>query len=178
MLRVDDSANIGKRFGNWLVLGTGIKKGKHYGWMCRCNCGTERVIERMNVLRGLSTQCSSCRKWAGSSNPAWRGYGDVPQQFWTILQKSAEVRGIDVSISIEDLDILWKKSGRVCALSGVPIILATKQSGCTASIDRIDPSIGYSKDNIQWVHKDVNIMKNRFSQDRFIEVCKMVAGNN
>jgi len=48
-------------------------------------------------------------------------------------------------------------------------------ANCTASFDRIDSSTGYEKGNIQWVHVMVNMCKNKYSQDRFVEMCKAVA---
>ena len=38
-----------------------------------------------------------------------------------------------------------------------------------ASLDRIDSSIGYTLDNIQWLHNDVNISKWEFSVDKFVD---------
>lgn len=45
----------------------------------------------------------------------------------------------------------------------------------TASLDRIDSSRGYVEGNVQWVHKDVNFMKQALSQERFVELCTLVA---
>lgn len=68
---------------------------------------------------------------------------------------------------------LWKlfqgQKGR-CALSGLRISFEEK----TASLDRKDSSLGYLKTNVQWVHKDVNLMKNHFSDERFREICYLV----
>lgn len=33
---------------------------------------------------------------------------------------------------------------------------------------------GYTRDNIQWVHKFVNLAKRNLSQDQFIDLCKEV----
>jgi hypothetical protein len=46
-----------------------------------------------------------------------------------------------------------------------------------ASLDRIDSSKGYAKDNIQWVHTMVNMSKNRYNQQKFVEMCIAVARN-
>lgn len=43
------------------------------------------------------------------------------------------------------------------------------------SLDRIDSKKGYVVGNVQWVHKDINRMKNTFPQDYFIQVCKQIA---
>jgi hypothetical protein len=48
----------------------------------------------------------------------------------------------------------------------------------TASLDRIDSSKGYVIDNVQWLHRDINMMKQRFSQEYFINICKHIAENN
>jgi hypothetical protein len=44
----------------------------------------------------------------------------------------------------------------------------------TASLDRIDSSRGYTADNIQWVHKHVNLMKRSFNEEYFINTCKQI----
>ena len=45
----------------------------------------------------------------------------------------------------------------------------------TASLDRKNSSLDYTKDNIQWVHKDVNYMKMSLSEKYFIKLCKLIA---
>ena len=48
----------------------------------------------------------------------------------------------------------------------------------TASLDRIDSTKGYFIENVQWVHKYVNIMKWHTANQEFIEWCKLIAANN
>ncbi len=48
----------------------------------------------------------------------------------------------------------------------------------TASLDRIDSSGNYTENNIQWVHKDINKMKNVFSMDQLIEYCKKIVDHH
>jgi len=50
-----------------------------------------------------------------------------------------------------------------------------KNSLGTASIDRKNSDLGYTKENIQWVHKDVNYMKMNLSEKYFIKLCKLIA---
>jgi hypothetical protein len=58
----------GKHFGRWFVLAIHPPR-MRYGrrghavcvlWLCRCDCGTERVVFGTNLRRGLSTSCG-CR---------------------------------------------------------------------------------------------------------------------
>jgi len=48
-------------------------------------------------------------------------------------------------------------------------------SKSTASVDRIDSNKGYIKGNVQFVHKDINLMKNVLNIEYFIEMCKKIA---
>jgi len=44
----------------------------------------------------------------------------------------------------------------------------------TASLDRIDSSKGYESGNIQWVHKQLNNMKQALPENEFFEWIKLV----
>lgn len=46
---------------------------------------------------------------------------------------------------------------------------------CNASSDRIDSDKDYTEDNVQWVYKIVNIMKQALDQTHFINMCKLVS---
>ena len=78
---------------------------------------------------------------------------------------------------------LYEKQQRQCALTGFLIdfgqenVSLRKYEG-TASLDRIDSEKPYEIGNIQWVHKDVNYMKQWFTQERFFQVCKQVVEYN
>ena len=63
-----------------------------------------------------------------------------------------------------------------CSLSGLPIRLPTDtyDKASTASLDRIDSSKGYIPGNVQWVHKKINMMKNRLPDSEFIALCAAV----
>jgi DNA adenine methylase len=74
---------------------------------------------------------------------------------------------------------LYLKQNGKCALSGTDIEFArTKQEylqgKTTASLDRINSSSGYTKNNVQWVHKWINKMKSNHSQERFLSLCANV----
>ena len=78
---------------------------------------------------------------------------------------------------------IFEKQDKICALSGLPIEFETSQYGLwhgegTASLDRIDSSKGYICGNVQWVHKDVNRMKQCFKEDRLLDLCKLIVEHN
>lgn len=65
---------------------------------------------------------------------------------------------------------------RRCALTDIELVMPERFGDArTASLDRIDSSGSYRIGNVQWVHKDVNRMKNDFDQDYFVKMCRLVA---
>jgi hypothetical protein len=85
---------------------------------------------------------------------------------------------LDWGLTIEDASILLAQQDGRCALSGICLVTSGDFKEITASIDRIDSSKGYTIDNVQLVHKDINMMKQAFEQSYFISLCQKVAGNN
>jgi hypothetical protein len=79
---------------------------------------------------------------------------------------------------IEYISRLLIQQNYKCALSGLDIKIyyggIDKQTN-TASLDRIDNAKGYTEDNIQWVHKDINWLKQDFTQEYFIKLCHKVS---
>jgi hypothetical protein len=45
------------RFGRLVVLSFQHSKRSHKHWLCRCDCGTEKIIDGMNLRRGDSKSC-------------------------------------------------------------------------------------------------------------------------
>jgi hypothetical protein len=95
---------------------------------------------------------------------------------WGKIKRRDSSRGknrifIEVLITKEDALSLYNSQNGLCALTGLPISF----SDHTASLDRIDSDRHYEPGNVQWLHKAVNIMKNRLSQADFIEICHRVA---
>lgn len=72
------------------------------------------------------------------------------------------------------------KQNKKCALTGDIIYFPTRcwSRDGTASLDRIDSSKGYTKENVQWVHKDINMMKQEYTTEVFLGWCKKVVEHN
>jgi hypothetical protein len=45
-------------------------------------------------------------------------------------------------------------------------------------LDRIDSNLGYVVGNVQWVLKEINIMKHTMSHDYFINLCSIISNNH
>lgn len=72
---------------------------------------------------------------------------------------------------------IFLKQGKKCALTGEILYFSpiqTDRKKSNASLDRIDSSKGYTENNIQWVLKNINLMKRELSDKDFIEICRKV----
>ena len=109
----------------------------------------------------------------------FKGFGNIHKTVWDAYKNGAKYRNYSWDISIEYGWNLFLQQRGICALSGLPIDFApkiTQPSIKTASLDRIDSSIGYVENNIQWVHKDVNLMKGDLSNQDYIHWCSLIVG--
>jgi len=67
-------------------------------------------------------------------------------------------------------DLLDNKQAGLCAYTKLPISIRSR----TASLDRKDSSKGYIEGNVQWVHKDINMMKRHYTEEYFLRLCSLV----
>lgn len=157
----------------------------HVRWLCWCECGGTKSVLSTHLVQGNIKHCGCVKRPTGPKHKQWTGCGDISGGFWHQIKRGANGekgrRKIDFKITIEYAWDLFKKQEAKCAISGVGINLnrsSTSKYTGTASLDRIDSSIGYIEGNVQWVHKDINRMKNNYDQNYFIGMCKKIALNN
>lgn len=150
-----------------------IRKNKDTVWVCLCDCGRTVEVSNSNFSKVRSCSCGISR--SGSNNPSWTGYESLHGGHLAGLRSSAEERGILYEVTPEYLWELYQKQEGLCALTGQNISIDKGGSKKTASLDRIDSKEGYVEGNVQWVHKDLNLMKRSYSQEYFLELCGMVA---
>lgn len=112
---------------------------------------------------------------SGKNNHNWKGSNKIPGAILSSIVCRARSKNIEVSISIEDLEEIFIKQEGKCVYSGFVLTLKSKKSIGNASVDRIDSSKGYTKDNIQWVHKDINFMKQNFTEEHFLKMCSAIS---
>ena len=182
----------GKKFGNLEVIGyAGVhisKQGKSLSfWECKCVCGTIIVVRGNNLSdhksRTGTKSCGCTSHPKGNKNPRWSGHGEISGNTWYSIRNGAKYRDIPFDVTIRQVWNLFVKQDGKCALTGVELTLPTSGvkkdiKNATASLDRIDSSKGYQISNLQWVHKDINMMKKQYPQELFIEWCKKVAKHN
>jgi hypothetical protein len=176
--KYDGKFKVGDKFGNWsvidpkIIIADGMKE---YSIKVKCNCDrkTEKYVSCRKLKLGISWGCDCVRRKNNSC--FWKGIGEIPGRYLNRIKCTAELKDIKMSVNKKYLWKLFLKQNRKCSLSGLNIGFgSSRNEDTTASLDRINSNKGYIKGNVWWVHKDINIMKNDFSVEKFKELCKMV----
>lgn len=126
-------------------------------------CGVEIAPPRTKYCSNKCKCKDHQRKRSNKDTLAY--YSRTPRNFFqSLLQKKAKERQL---LDLDFLQDLWEKQKGLCAITGIPMthLRGHGRVQTNVSIDRIDSTIGYEKDNIQLVCHIVNIMK----QDLTIE---------
>ncbi len=166
----------GKKFGQFTVLERAPSTHRDAAWKCLCECGNIRIHDSSTLTLGKSTKCSDCHYGNNDRKASsWRGFGEISKSYWNNVINGARERDLEFTIDIQFGWELFLKQDRKCALSGYPLIFTRPLICQTASLDRIDSEKGYTRDNTQWTHKMVNLMKREFSEYDFTYWCKEVA---
>lgn len=161
----------GKQMGDFFVIGVSEKsRNGHYRYHVKCKCGTEKTILGTHMIQGNTLNCG-CKKRKPRN---WKGYKKVSSVYFNSIKRGANGgkgrKPINFDVTIEYVGDLLEEQDYKCALSGLNILIYDK----TASLDRIDSSKGYEEGNLQWLHKDVNMMKRHYTQKYFKHLCNLV----
>lgn len=120
---------------------------------------------------GLSCQCKACLKRAKR----------VIYRMISSTRKRAKKTGMVCEIDIAFIRQLNESQNGKCVYTGLDLNWEYEEDRDgsipfdRASIDRIDSTKGYTKDNVQLVVCTANIMKNRFAEEEFLLVCQLIA---
>lgn len=156
--------------------GVDLGKSKKREWYVevRCECGKEEWVRIHALRQGKANLCANCRS-KGERSPTFKGYKDMPGRVMSRIKGSASARKHTqntIEFDAQFIYELFHKQNGKCNISGIEL------DWNTASLDRIDSSIGYTKDNVQWVHSIVNKMKLNMKDEELIKWCKLITENN
>lgn len=91
----------------------------------------------------------------------------------------------ECEITIEELKNVWEKQNGVCPYTKIKLTLPISSSNPNpdicykmASVDRIDSSKNYTKDNIQFVSRNINYAKSNMSHESMMDFMKLILENN
>lgn len=144
-------------------------------------CGTEKPLDqfRFNARTGRhSVVCAACWK---PNRQAKYIHKTIENYLAQKLRqnkrggKGRDKREISFNITLEDVMAVYEKQGRCCAITGVALTHSEETPYTNASIDRVNPDLGYEIANIRLVCSLVNIMRMRLSDEELGEWSMMIA---
>lgn len=95
---------------------------------------------------------------------AEKGYAKQPKYRFGIYKRNASVRGHEWCLSFEEFLSFWKGT---CFYCGDPIE--------TIGLDRLDNSLGYTKENVVPCCSKCNIAKHKMDLKEFVEHVRKIA---
>lgn len=167
--------SVGEKFGRWTVVSGEVKKGSVVGgcdvrsahWQVQCECGLVSWRNAAMLIKGNTNACKSCCRTKNGE------HGKI-LSFLRRASYQAKSRGIEFSEDVDAafIEDLYFSQNKCCALSGVAISFLDKwkdKKGFTCSLDRKDSSKSYTRDNVQLVHKTVNMIKWILSEEELLD---------
>lgn len=131
------------------------------------------------VINKRSVRCAECVK--NYIKEIFKNKREAEHsEFKEFIRRAKRRKKFD-NITPSDLFEVWNRQKGICPYSGVKLKLpdttAQNNSIETASLDRINSSLPYSVDNVQFISVAMNYMKNTMTHDETINLCKLIAKN-
>lgn len=179
-----NAAKIGDKNRGLTYTGVNVKHGTKTRGIFVCDCGNSVELPIDRVYRGEFRGCRQCNDAKYGPQQEMKEKLGVDYGFYIILQqikKGAECRNLDNQISLEQLKLIWDRQNGECFYTGIKLYFPIKRDDLKlengVSVDRIDSNKGYTCDNVVFVHKDINTMKQFYSHDRFVKLCRLISAN-
>ena len=174
---------LGKRFDQLLVIAPAENiSPKQTAWLCKCECGVEKVIATQTLREGKVHSCGhDLGDLISLSNRRRALPGDLAaiRQLIRWYKRSARDRGLVFSISLSEFRTLTSQPCFYCGCP--PNKLITNPSGSSKylynGIDRKDNTVGYLLENCIPCCHTHNMMRRDMSQEDFVAACRQVASH-
>lgn len=164
---------------NQLTIQTIYDKNNRKYCLCLCDCNKEKEFRLDAVTSGKVISCCGRKnkQRKGQDNACYTGVQDLSGAFFGSIKSSANYRKIEFLLTKEYLWNLYIEQDKKCKFSGLDIYFPKGSVFRTGniSLDRANSTLGYIEGNVQWVHKDINMMKNVYSNEYFVKICTLVA---
>ena len=140
----------GQTYGKWTVLNRAMSTPAGVTmWLCRCKCGVVKPVSGCTLRNGRSQGCLQCR-------PMKHGKARTRKyRLWVQAKSRAKKAGVAFNLELEDVRIPAR-----CPLLGLRLRFSSKRCCATnPSLDRIDPTKGYTKGNVWVISWRANVIK-------------------
>ena len=145
-------------------------------------------LQRSEIAEMFNKSVSTVKDWikeygltnhsnrVKTSKKLRKGCGEITGSYICALRS----RNREYNLSAEYLWDLFLKQDRKCVYTGFELVFPPTsriqdRNKQTASLDRIDSSLGYIVGNVQWIHKDLQFMKSDLSEEKFLHLIKSIS---
>jgi hypothetical protein len=139
-----------------------------------CECGVTVWIR--DDQWGVTRSCRACGdREAGKKNTVHGLSGVIQMHLWAAAKARAKRRGIPFSLHITDITL-----PQVCPVLGIALderrgVTPDRRARANApSLDRIDPSLGYTPDNVAVISHRANNLKKDGSADEHLAIASFM----
>ena len=159
----------GKKFGRLTVIKrAGYNKWKQILWLCKCECGKEKIIQRGNLRTGGTQSCGCLKKIKF-------GLASMRQAI-NYYKANARKRGYIFNLTEEQFAEITKRDCHYCEAKPNNTVRRLRGNGDYTynGIDRIDNNKGYTMDNVVPCCKICNQAKHTLTMPEFKDWIKRV----
>lgn len=182
-----------------LVRGSSLSQGltKSCGCLAKQNSRTNRFKKRTIIcetckkefthsqgpnLKTCSKDCGRLRRLKYIHNLSQSDFDHLFSRIEKNTRTRAEKSNLDFNLDKEYIKTLYLKQDKKCEKTNIPFELSKgnglkERSPWSISIDRIDNSKGYTKDNVQLVCLMYNLCKSSWTEKEIQEFCAKVVIN-
>lgn len=152
----------GQMFGRWSVIRFSHLKPPHRYFVCRCECGTEKVVQGNSLTSGTTRSCGCLRRERSRENRLTHGMSSHPMYLgWEAMKRRCASNTPATKKIYKDRGIVvcerWKDSFEAFRDDMGP----KWAPGLT--LDRIDNEKGYEPSNCRWATASMQARNKRIN---------------
>lgn len=163
-----------------LTANESVFTGRHTKWVCKCDCGIEKVYSATQLVKKLVVSCGCYRKTAKRKPPGYAGLIQLICRY----RRTARQRNHKFLLTQEQFQILTSKNCSYCGIKPHKISIGlgpgrseeglARTSFVYNGIDRVNNDLGYTLENCVTCCTDCNIMKGSMTQTEFFDKIKQI----
>ena len=165
---------LGKKYGRLKVIGEAksVKSGNSQAsrWLCKCDCGEEKIIRQDALSRGGTISCGCYTKDRVTKPKGVASFNLLLSNY----KKSAKKRNISWELSDEDVKKIISENCNYCGAEPKEYNRSSQKNKTNGNIlangiDRVDNEKGYVKENCVPCCSYCNSIKNNKTKKDFLE---------
>jgi hypothetical protein len=150
-----------------------IVEGVPHKWCSVCN-GWKPLAEFNDASKSWDGLAGLCRGCASKSNKnRYQKYSkaDSLAAIFTLYRRGAVSRGLSFNLKVEDFKAKWESQDGLCWYTGIEMTTTVRDPN-KVSIDRVDNTQGYTRENTVLCTKRVNLMKREMSVEELRDIVR------